>query len=60
MLLFSRDRIDGIIRLKVEAKSKQPDSLRTVVPVSISIEPGLLPVILGPTEGSVAGWVPGK
>jgi len=27
----SRDKIDGIIRLKVEAKSKQPDSLRTIV-----------------------------
>merc|ERR1719322_1926567 len=53
------DRIDGIIRLKVEAKSKQPDSLRTVVPVSISIEPGLLPVILGPAGGSVPGWIPG-
>merc|ERR1712038_1203588 len=55
----SRDKIDGIIRLKVEAKSKQPESLRTIVPVSISIEPGLLPVILGPTGGSVPGWIPG-
>ena len=51
---------DGIIRLVVEAKSKQPGSLRTSVPVSISIEPGLLPVILGPADGSVPGWIPGK
>ena len=43
----------------MEAKSKQPGSLRTTVPVSISIEPGLLPVILGPAEGSVPGWIPG-
>ena len=44
----------------MEAKSKQPGSLRTSVPVSISIEPGLLPVILGPADGSVPGWIPGK
>ena len=55
----SADRADGIIRLKVEAKSNLPNSLRTIVPVSISIEPTLLPVILGPSEGSVPGWVQG-
>ena len=55
----SQDKIDGIIRLKVEARSKKPESLRTIVPVSISIEPGLLPVILGPADSSVPGWVPG-
>merc|ERR1712051_611693 len=55
----SQDKIDGIIRLKVEARSKKPESLRTTVPVSISIEPGLLPVILGPADSSVPGWVPG-
>ena len=37
-----------------------PDSLRTIVPVLISIEPGLLPVILGTGEGSLPGWAQGK